>query len=129
MRAALEDPDLPLQVETISTWAMTAQVAERYRDGRVFLVGDAAHRFPPTGGLGLNSGVQDVHNLAWKLAFVLQGLAVAHALVHGRGWSRRPLVAMYAVLFLVFSVAAPLLAMVGILDNWLDFRGRGAQPS
>jgi len=62
-------------------------------------------------------------------AFVLQGLAVAHALVHAKGWSQRPLVAMYAVLFLVFSVAAPLLAIVGVLDSWVDFRGRGAQSS
>ena len=75
VRSALEDPTLEFRVETISTWAMTAQVAERYREGRVFLVGDAAHRFPPTGGLGLNSGVQDAHNLAWKLGFVLRGLA------------------------------------------------------
>ncbi|TFG96726.1 MAG: hypothetical protein E4H11_02975, partial [Myxococcales bacterium] len=59
---------------------MTAQVAERYRVGRTFLVGDAAHRFPPTGGLGLNSGVQDAHNLAWKLAAVLKGEARASLL-------------------------------------------------
>ena len=50
------------------------QVAETFRKGRVFLVGDCAHRFPPTGGFGLNSGVQDAHNLAWKLAFVLKRL-------------------------------------------------------
>ena len=54
-------------------WRMTAQVAERFRAGRVFLVGDAAHRFPPTGGLGLNSGVADVHNLVWKLAACITG--------------------------------------------------------
>jgi len=72
--------DLPLEVETISTWMMTAQVADHYRDGRVFLVGDAAHRFPPTGGLGLNTGVQDVHNLAWKLAAVRRGRAPASLL-------------------------------------------------
>ncbi|MGH0029392.1 MAG: FAD-dependent monooxygenase [Myxococcota bacterium] len=75
VRSALADPDLDFRVETVSTWAMTAQVAERYREGRVFLVGDAAHRFPPTGGLGLNSGVQDAHDLAWKLALVLSGEA------------------------------------------------------
>jgi hypothetical protein len=56
---------------------MTAEVAERFRVGRVFLAGDAAHRFPPTGGFGLNTGVQDVHNLAWKLALVLTGRAPA----------------------------------------------------
>jgi hypothetical protein len=50
---------------------MTSQIADRYRDGQVFLVGDAAHRFPPSGGMGLNSGVQDAHNLAWKMHAVL----------------------------------------------------------
>jgi 2-polyprenyl-6-methoxyphenol hydroxylase-like FAD-dependent oxidoreductase len=75
VRHALEDPELGFEVATVSSWFMTAQVAERYRSGRSFLVGDAAHRFPPTGGLGLNSGVQDAHNLAWKLAAVLNGWA------------------------------------------------------
>jgi 2,4-dichlorophenol 6-monooxygenase len=49
---------------------MTAQVAEQYGSGRIFLIGDSAHRFPPTGGMGLNTGVQDAHNLAWKIAAV-----------------------------------------------------------
>ena len=89
IRGALEDPSLDFEVATISTWAMTAQVAERYREGRVFLVGDAAHRFPPTGGLGLNTGVQDAHNLAWKLAFVLGGRADA-TLLDGYEAERRP---------------------------------------
>lgn len=63
------------------------------------------------------------------LVFVVQGLAVAHGLVAVRDWSHRPLVALYAVLIFVFSVAAPLLAMIGLADNWFDFRGRGAQQS
>jgi 2,4-dichlorophenol 6-monooxygenase len=54
---------------------MTSQVVERYRDGRIFLAGDSAHRFPPTGGLGLNTGVQDAHNLVWKIAAVERGWA------------------------------------------------------
>jgi 2,4-dichlorophenol 6-monooxygenase len=72
---AIGGPAPPIKVETISTWTMSAQVAERFRDDRIFLVGDAAHRFPPTGGLGLNSGVQDVHGLAWRIAGVRHGWA------------------------------------------------------
>lgn len=72
---ALGRDDVALEVKAVSTWTMTAQVAERYRDGRVFLLGDAAHRFPPSGGLGLNTGVQDAHNLAWKIRAVSAGRA------------------------------------------------------
>ena len=75
IRDALDDPEIGFGLESVSTWTMTAQVVDRYRDGQIFLVGDAAHRFPPTGGLGLNTGVQDAHNLAWKLNAVLQGTA------------------------------------------------------
>jgi 2-polyprenyl-6-methoxyphenol hydroxylase-like FAD-dependent oxidoreductase len=89
VREALEDPELEFQVDTVGSWAMTAQVAESYRAGRVFLAGDAAHRFPPTGGLGLNSGVQDAHNLAWKIAAVLRGWAPA-SLLESYESERRP---------------------------------------
>lgn len=70
---AIGDENIDIDVRSVKPWRMTAQIAERYRHGRIFLAGDAAHRFPPTGGLGLNTGVQDVHNLAWKLARVLAG--------------------------------------------------------
>ena len=73
MRQAAGVPDLELQILGAVPWVAAAQVAERYRGGRVFLAGDAAHHMPPTGGFGLNTGVQDVHNLAWKLAAVLHG--------------------------------------------------------
>jgi hypothetical protein len=79
----------PFTIRTVRAWTMTAQVAERYRDGRIFLVGDAAHRFPPTGGLGLNTGVQDAHNLVWKLAAVDAGRA-AEALLDTYEQERRP---------------------------------------
>lgn len=68
-------PDLDVTLMHRAVWRMSAQVAARYQAGRVFLAGDAAHRFPPTGGLGMNTGIQDAHNLAWKLAFVLRGTA------------------------------------------------------
>lgn len=62
-----------LKILHVSPWTMTAQVADHYGRGNVYLVGDAAHRFPPTGGLGLNTGIQDAHNLAWKIGAILQG--------------------------------------------------------
>jgi len=65
--------DLPVEIINTAYWTMTAQVAEHYRTGRIFFAGDAAHRFPPTGGFGMNTGIQDIHNLVWKIAFVLNG--------------------------------------------------------
>lgn len=73
VREAIRPPAGPIEIRTISSWMMTSQVAERYQEGRIFLAGDAAHRFPPTGGMGLNTGVQDAHNLAWKVAEVVRG--------------------------------------------------------
>src|SRR5262249_37959867 len=75
VRRAMGTDAYPFTLRTVRTWSMTAQVAERYRERRIFLVGDAAHRFPPTGGLGLNTGVQDAHNLVWKIAAVEAGWA------------------------------------------------------
>ncbi len=80
VRRAMGTDRFPFTIRTISPWTMTAQVAERYRAGRALLIGDAAHRFPPTGGLGLNTGVQDAHNLAWKLHAVESGRAPARML-------------------------------------------------
>lgn len=57
------------------TWWMSSQTADSMGRGRIFLAGDSAHRFPPTGGLGLNSGVQDIHNLMWRIAAIVAGRA------------------------------------------------------
>jgi hypothetical protein len=75
LRAAIGVPGLPLVIEDIATWQAVADVADRYTQGRVFLAGDAVHVVPPNGGFGGNTGVQDAHNLAWKLALVLNGTA------------------------------------------------------
>jgi 2-polyprenyl-6-methoxyphenol hydroxylase-like FAD-dependent oxidoreductase len=75
IRAATGIPDLVVDVQTTMGWWIGHGVADTYRDGRVFLVGDACHTHPPTGGFGANVGVQDASNLAWKLAAVLRGWA------------------------------------------------------
>ncbi|MGW6532844.1 FAD-dependent monooxygenase [Streptomyces venezuelae] len=75
VRELLGLPELELTLHHVTNWTVQALVAERYRKGRVLLAGDSAHRQPPTVGLGLNSGIQDAHNLAWKLAAVLDGRA------------------------------------------------------
>src|SRR5229473_6220917 len=75
IRKAVGVPDLAVSVLGVNPWEASAIVADRYRVGDVFLAGDAAHEMPPTGGFGLNAGVQDVHNLAWKIAAVLFGKA------------------------------------------------------
>ncbi len=73
--AGLGTREVPVTIESIMHWDATADTAERFQQGRIFLVGDAAHVMPPSGGFGGNTGVQDAHNLAWKLAMVLKGEA------------------------------------------------------
>jgi putative polyketide hydroxylase len=68
-------PDLPVEVVDIAHWQPGQLVAEHFGQGRVFLVGDAAHTMPPKLGLGVNTAIQSAQNLAWKLAAVLKGQA------------------------------------------------------
>ncbi|HWI74336.1 MAG TPA: FAD-dependent monooxygenase [Baekduia sp.] len=75
VRRAIGDPDVAVRIKKISTWDINHVVASDYRRGRVFLVGDAAHRHPPSNGLGSNTSIQDSYNLAWKLALVVRGVA------------------------------------------------------
>jgi len=89
LRAMLQLPELEAEIVGTSAWLLEAVVADKYQVGRVFFVGDAAHRHSPMGGLGLNSAVQDVHNLTWKLAHVLSG-AAAPALLESYEPERRP---------------------------------------
>ncbi|MFF4310043.1 FAD-dependent oxidoreductase [Streptomyces sp. 900105755] len=75
IRRAVGVPDLDVEVTGRASWRAAERVAERYADRRVFLAGDSAHEMSPTGAFGSNTGIQDAHNLAWKLAAVLDGWA------------------------------------------------------
>ena len=75
IRRAVGSPEVEAEILSVGTWTMNATVAATFRRGPVLLAGDAAHQLPPTGGFGMNTGVQDVHNLAWKIAALLQGWA------------------------------------------------------
>jgi 2-polyprenyl-6-methoxyphenol hydroxylase-like FAD-dependent oxidoreductase len=86
---AIGDNSIKINILGANPWVMTAQVACRYRDGRIFLAGDAAHRFPPTGGLGLNTGIGDAHNLAWKMGAVWNDYATS-GLLDSYEAERRP---------------------------------------
>ena len=83
IRAAVGVEGLEPEVLSLGLWKLNATVAERFVQGRVLLCGDAAHQFPPTGGLGVNTGFQGMHNAMWKLAWHVRGRA---------GW---PLVTTY----------------------------------
>jgi 2-polyprenyl-6-methoxyphenol hydroxylase-like FAD-dependent oxidoreductase len=90
-----------------SAYQMNARLADRYRVGRVFLIGDAAHIHPPTGGQGLNTSVQDAYNLGWKLAAVARG--ASDALLDSYEEERRPIAA----------------SMLGLSTKLLDALKRG----
>jgi putative polyketide hydroxylase len=80
------------QIERLSTFTFAAQMAERYAQGRCFLVGDAAHRATPRGGTGMNTAIQDSFDLGWKLAWVLRGWA-SPGLLASYERERRPVAA------------------------------------
>ncbi|HET9107037.1 MAG TPA: FAD-dependent monooxygenase [Steroidobacteraceae bacterium] len=90
---ALGCADIPITIDSVMPWDAEAAVARRLQTGRVFIAGDAAHVMPPTGGFGGNTGVQDAHNLAWKLARVLRAEAPA-ALLATYEAERRPVAAL-----------------------------------
>lgn len=77
IRMALGLPEIAIRVLSILPWEVAVRVADTFQQGRIFLAGDAAHQMPPWGGMGANSGIADVHNLAWKLAAVLKNRATS----------------------------------------------------
>ncbi len=94
-------------VHWASAYQMNARLADRYRDGRAFLIGDAAHIHPPTGGQGLNTSVQDAYNLGWKLAAFIGGASAS--LLDSYEQERRPVAA----------------SMLGLATKLLDAAKRG----
>jgi 2,4-dichlorophenol 6-monooxygenase len=101
LRDLFKLPDLEITNVTMNHWLITSVVVDRWQVGRTFLAGDAAHRHSPMGGLGLNTGIQDVHNLAWKLAAVIKGQA-SPTLLETYEAERKP-VAQRRVDFATFS--------------------------
>ncbi|MGY9074028.1 MAG: FAD-dependent monooxygenase [Acidimicrobiales bacterium] len=89
VRAATGGDELDVEIVSIGTWTMNSTVVDRYRRGQVFLAGDSLHQLPPTGGFGANTGIQDAHNLAWKLAGVFHEWA-APGLLDSYESERRP---------------------------------------
>jgi 2-polyprenyl-6-methoxyphenol hydroxylase-like FAD-dependent oxidoreductase len=77
VHAGIGTSDIAVKIDGVARWRAVSDVARRFDEGRVFIAGDAAHVMPPNGGFGGNTGICDAHNLAWKLAFVLNGHAGA----------------------------------------------------
>ena len=99
-------PDLTPEIDSVLLWTAGAYVAQRLSQGRIFLVGDAAHLMPPYGGFGGNTGVQDAHNLAWKIAAVCRGEAGGE-LLETYAAERRPLVRLIVDQALLRSRKSP----------------------
>lgn len=90
VRAALDLPDLPVELDGTFPWSDAALVAERFGDRRALLAGDAEHLMAPAGGFGMSVGIQNAHNLTWKLAAVLQAWG-APSLLASYDAERRPI--------------------------------------
>ena len=135
VRAAAGVPDLDVEIVGTAPWTASAKTAGGFQQGRVFLLGDAAHIMPPSGAFGSNTGLQDAHNLAWKLAAVLRGEA-GPALLDSYDAERRPVSAATVEQAALRSKDRPRLAqqepapaLPGIVDDiriWFGWHYRSA---
>jgi len=94
VRNLVGDDTLEVKVRSTSSWTVNEMYAGHYSVGRVFCMGDAVHRHPPSNGLGSNTSIQDAYNLCWKLKYVLEGKAAPSVLdsysAAGRQADRHP---------------------------------------
>lgn len=97
--------DFEVEFEHIGFWDLRFMLAQRYRKGRVFIAGDAAHSHPPYGGYGVNSGLEDARNLGWKLAATLQGWG-GNRLLDSYDAERRPVFDSTICDFIAKSIAS-----------------------
>lgn len=118
--------DCECDFEHVSLWNMRVAIAERYRAGRVFIAGDAAHSHPPYGGFGLNNGLEDAVNLGWKLAASIDGWG-GDALLDTYGLERQPVIRETADEFITARIQRdaaflarydPLRDAAGFEDAW-----------
>ncbi|KAJ0120455.1 dichlorophenol 6-monooxygenase [Diaporthe amygdali] len=90
LKDTLKVGEIPMDIISLSHWNVQAISAKTYRKGRVFLAGDAAHKIPPWGALGMNTGIQDVQNLVWKLQMALKDEKKYNSLLSSYDTERRP---------------------------------------
>lgn len=96
LRRAIGDEQLAVKIINAMPWQLTVRIADRFQHNRIFLAGDSAHTMTPYGGKGANTGIQDAHNLAWKLAAVVKGFA-GEGLLTTYHVERHPVGAFYAL--------------------------------
>jgi 3-(3-hydroxy-phenyl)propionate hydroxylase len=124
-RHSEEDPRLPIVRKVI--YQFHARIAERWRAGRIFLAGDAAHLSPPFAGQGMNSGIRDAHNLGWKLALALRGV-VPDAILETYETERKPhAAALIQMAVRMGHVMMPRSALKGLATRLL-LRGLSLYP-
>jgi putative polyketide hydroxylase len=119
VQKAIGQPDLAVEIVEVAPWQPEQRVAQRFQEGRVFLVGDAAHTMPPKEGLGVNTAIQGVQNLAWKIAAVLGGQATPELLLTYQ--TERLPVAWYAAKHSMTGPAAALLEKTSTKEKASEF--------
>jgi 2,4-dichlorophenol 6-monooxygenase len=129
VRDLVGDQNIPVCIKSTSLWSVNDMYATRYSSGRVFCMGDAVHRHPPNNGLGSNTSIQDAYNLAWKLAFVIQGKA-SPTLLESYDLERVP-VGRQVVLRANKSIESygPIFQALGLIDSVASSQSRAGMES